>query len=79
MTNLSYFIQTHAGSSASTAINQGQSLLMSNVSKQAYISGIDDDFLIAAIVTIIGLIPTIILQSKKKSEPIKNTEHYEIG
>lgn len=72
MSNLSYFIQAHGGSTMSTAIKQGQSLMISNVSKQAYIQGIDDNFLVAALITVIGLIPTIILRSKKHSTPTNN-------
>ncbi|NVN93998.1 MAG: DHA2 family efflux MFS transporter permease subunit [Bacteroidetes bacterium] len=68
MTNMAYFIQTHGGSTMSTALKQGQGLLISNVSKQAFIQGIDDDFLIAAIITILGLFPALILRSKKITE-----------
>jgi DHA2 family multidrug resistance protein len=70
--NMTYQIQAHAGGSIATAMKQGQSLLVSNISKQAYIQGIDDDFLIAALITLLALIPTLILQSKKKTEPITN-------
>ncbi|MDR3705463.1 MAG: DHA2 family efflux MFS transporter permease subunit [Paludibacteraceae bacterium] len=70
--NMTYQIQAHAGGSIATAMKQGQSLLISNISKQAYIQGIDDDFLIAALITILALIPTLILQSKKKTETITN-------
>ena len=70
--NMTYQIQAHAGGSILTAMKQGQSLLVSNISKQAYIQGIDDDFLIAALITILALVPTLILQSKKKTETITN-------
>jgi MFS transporter, DHA2 family, multidrug resistance protein len=72
ISNLSYYIQAHGGSTMSTAIKQGQSLMISNVSKQAYIQGIDDNFLIAALITVIGLIPTIILRTKKNTAPSNN-------
>ena len=65
---ISNFIQTHAGSSAATAMKQGQALLVSNVSKQAYIQGINDDFLLACIITLLGLIPAIILRTKKQGD-----------
>jgi len=72
ISNLSYYIQAHGGSTMSTAIKQGQSLMISNVSKQAYIQGIDDDFLIAALITALGLIPTIILRSRRNTTQTKN-------
>ena len=68
VTNLAYSIQAHAGGTMGTAMQQSKILLFSNVTKQAYIQGIDDDFLIACLITLVGLIPTIILQTKKKSE-----------
>jgi DHA2 family multidrug resistance protein len=49
-------------------MKQGQVLLMSNVTKQAYIQGIDDDFMLAFIITLIGLIPAIMLRTKKQKE-----------
>lgn len=68
--NMAYFIQQHAGSSFSTAVKQSQSLIMSNVSSQAFIQGVDDDFLLAAMITMIGFIPIILIRSKKNK---KNT------
>lgn len=65
--NMAYFIQQHGGGSFSTALKQGQSLLMSNVNSQAYIQGINDDFLIAALISFIGFIPILLLKSKKKA------------
>src|SRR5665647_1173392 len=65
---LAYFIQQHGGGSFATAMKQGQSLLMGNVSSQAFIQGIDDDFLLAALISVIGFIPIILLKSKKKTQ-----------
>ncbi len=65
--NMAYYIQQHAGGSFATALKQGQSLLLSNVSTQAFIQGVDDDFLIAAFITVLGLIPIIILKTKKRT------------
>jgi DHA2 family multidrug resistance protein len=42
-----------------------------NLTNQAYIQGIDDDFLIAAGLTLIGGIPVFFLHSKKKLKSIK--------
>ncbi|MCX6258481.1 MAG: DHA2 family efflux MFS transporter permease subunit [Bacteroidia bacterium] len=68
MTHLAYFMQAQGGSSMATAMKQGQSILFSNINKQAYIQGIDDDFLLAAIITVLAFIPTVILRYKKKQE-----------
>jgi len=65
--NLANSIQTIGGSPHATAVKQAQSILLSNVSKQAYIQGIDDDFLIAAVITLLAIIPTILLQTKQKT------------
>lgn len=70
--NLTHNIMHNAGSSYSAAIKQGQYAIVSNVSKQAYIEGIDDDFLIAAFITIIGGIPVFFLRSKKNNISKKN-------
>ena len=64
--NISNYLQQNAGSTASNAIQQGQSILMSHIGKEAYIQGIDDDFLLAGVVTLIGLIPIFWLHMKKK-------------
>jgi MFS transporter, DHA2 family, multidrug resistance protein len=71
MTNMAYHLQAVGGSTMATALKQGQSLLVSHISKQAYIQGIDDDFLVAGVITLIGLIPTIILKTRKKTEQIQ--------
>ena len=67
---IKYHLQSEAGSSPANSVRQGQSLLMSNLNKQAYIQGIDDDFLLAGIITLIGGIPIIFLHTKKSK--IKN-------
>jgi MFS transporter, DHA2 family, multidrug resistance protein len=64
--NMAYYIQQHGGGSISTAMKQGQSILMQHVSSQAFIQGVNDDFLIASLITVVGLIPILILKTKKK-------------
>ncbi len=66
--NISYYIQQHAGSSAGVAMKQAQSVLMSNVSTQAFIQGVDDDFLIAALITLLGFIPILMMRNKRKHQ-----------
>lgn len=58
-------IQYDAGSSPSEAAAKAQYLLLSNLNKQAYIEGINDDFLVACVITLIGGIPIIFLHTKK--------------
>ncbi len=62
---IKYYLQDEAGSSPAISTMQSQALLLSNLSKQAYIQGIDDDFLLAGIITLIGGIPIIFLHTKK--------------
>jgi len=64
--NLATYIQHNAGASVATAAKQSQSLILSHVSAQSYIQGINDDFLIAAFITSISFIPIILMHSKKK-------------
>ena len=74
---MSYFIQQHAGSSMSSAMKQSQALLMQHVSVQAFIQGVDDDFLLAAGLTMLGFIPILLMRSKRiKTQPnSKPAEH----
>jgi DHA2 family multidrug resistance protein len=60
-----YHLQHEAGGSSADASKQGPALLLSNVYKQAYIQAINDDFLMAGIVTLIGGIPIFFLHTKK--------------
>jgi DHA2 family multidrug resistance protein len=77
--NMGYYIQQHGGSSVATAMKQGQSILMSNVSSQAFISGVDDDFLIAALITTIGFVPILLMRTKKKGANLNEPKvHLEI-
>lgn len=69
--NLALFAQQHVGSNMATAVQQSKYMIMSHVSKQAYIAGIDDDFWMAAIFTFAGLIPVIIMRTKKQQTIIK--------
>jgi MFS transporter, DHA2 family, multidrug resistance protein len=77
--NMAYFIQQHGGGSFATALKQGQSILMSNIGTQAFIQGVNDDFLIAAFISMLGFIPILLLKSKKKAlKSIDIEPHLEI-
>ena len=71
-THLRMYAEHHAGSPPAVAYRQGQYMLLSNVNNQAYIEGINDDFLIAALITTLGIIPIFFLHTKKKKESKKS-------
>ena len=62
---MKYHLEYQAGSSPSMAAKQSQALMYSNIGRQAFIEGINDDFLLAGIITLIGGIPIIFLHTKK--------------
>ena len=66
--NLSETFVHNAGSSGAIARKQAQYMVVSNVSKQAFIEGVNDDFLVASIVTLIGGIPILFLRVRKKKK-----------
>lgn len=63
--NVTRYILHHTGANMATAAKQGQVVLSGHLTKQAYIQGINDDFLIAAIITLAGVIPIFWLHTKK--------------
>lgn len=71
VSHLTYYAQQHTGSNMATALQQGKYMLISHVSKQAYIQGIDDDFWIAAMITFLCLLPVLIMRVKNKKSPVK--------
>jgi DHA2 family multidrug resistance protein len=70
-TNLSYQFQHNAGSSSTTASKQSQAIIVAQVNKEAFIQGVDDDFIVASIITILGIIPILLLHAKKKHSSLK--------
>lgn len=75
--NISNYLQQNAGSTAANAIKQGQTILFSHIGKEAYVQGIDDDFLLAGVITVIGLIPIFWLHMQKK-QPVKPGHQHEM-
>jgi MFS transporter, DHA2 family, multidrug resistance protein len=61
MQNLQQFIQHAAGSPPGWAALQSRALLSSNLVQQAFVQAINDDFFLAAVITILGLIPILFL------------------
>jgi len=72
--NMSYFIQHDVGSSAANAVKMGQAVIMAHVNKQAFIQGVDDDFLMAGLITLVGAIPIFWLHVKKKNQKEKSVQ-----
>jgi MFS transporter, DHA2 family, multidrug resistance protein len=65
--SLQNFAQVQVGSSPAVAAQQGQALLVSNIDKQAYIQGVDDDFLLVSVITFLGSAPVLWLRRRKKN------------
>jgi DHA2 family multidrug resistance protein len=64
--NIRYHLTHDSGSTPGDATRQSQYLIMSNLTTQAYIEGINDDFLLAGIITLIGGLPILFLHTKRK-------------
>lgn len=71
------YMQHQAGSSPSEAASRAQYLMLSNLNKQAYIEGINDDFLVACVITLLGGIPIIFLHTKKTQTKKPTAHNYE--
>jgi len=68
-------IITHSGSSPAMAARQSQAMIAGQLSKESYITGIDDDFLVAGLFTLLGGVPVLFLRVKKKTPPSKTIQH----
>jgi DHA2 family multidrug resistance protein len=65
----------NSGSSPANASKLSQMGVVTQLNKEAYIQGVDDDFLIACFITLISGIPIIFLREKKKVPHIKHAHH----
>ena len=63
---LGHFAQHTVGGTASEATTRAGILIASNVQKQAFIQAVNDDFLIAAVITILVIVPVVFLRRHKK-------------
>jgi len=68
-TEMVWQVQKSTGATYANAAKMSQSLIVSQIKKEAFISAIDDDFLLAAIITLLGGIPVFFLHTKKKNKP----------
>jgi MFS transporter, DHA2 family, multidrug resistance protein len=69
--SLSSFVKYSTGSSGSELAMRAKALIAQNVTTQAFIQGINDDFLIGAIITILLIIPMFFLKINKKAKKEK--------
>jgi len=68
VSGLARFSQLSIGGSQGIALQRAQALLLSHVTKQAFVQAVCDDFLIAAVISIAGILPILILKSKKRKK-----------
>ena len=66
--NIGYFITSNAGTVGSMVDKQSQSLLMAHVTRQSFVQAIDDDFLLAAVITLVSAVPVIFLKIGRKGK-----------
>jgi MFS transporter, DHA2 family, multidrug resistance protein len=72
--NINNYLQHTAGVDITTARKLGQTVLTSQINKEAYIQAVDDDFLLAGIITLVGVLPVFLLHTKRK-EKQKNNDY----
>lgn len=75
--NSSTYVRTTAGYSPANAQVLGRSAVTQQLSKEAYIQGIDDDFLLAGVFTLLGGIPLFWLHTKKGKSKQEKGVHYD--
>lgn len=66
VSHLGSYVTTVTGNVGPNAVSQAKYILQSNLTRQAFIQSIDDDFLLAAIITLISAIPVFFLKGRKK-------------
>ncbi len=66
--NIGYFINNNAGSAGNLVDKQSQYILMSHVTRQSFVQAIDDDFLLAALITLVSAVPVIFLKIGRKGK-----------
>jgi DHA2 family multidrug resistance protein len=64
--SLKFFAAQSIGGDAALSAMRAQALMAYQVSQQAFVSAIDDDFFLAALITAICIIPVIFLKKSKK-------------
>ena len=65
-TRLTGFSQLNLGGGRNAAVLTAKSILISHVTGQAFVKAVCDDFLIAAIISLAGVLPILILKTGKR-------------
>ena len=68
LSGLTWFSRANVGGAVDTAVMRARALLASHIAKQAFVQAVCDDFLIAAIISIAGVLPILILKSRKRKK-----------
>jgi hypothetical protein len=50
------------------ALQRAKGLLLSHIGKQAFVKAVCDDFLIAAAISMVGVLPILVLRSRKQTK-----------
>jgi MFS transporter, DHA2 family, multidrug resistance protein len=64
--NLARFSQQTLGGTMSYAVMRAKAMVVSHVMQQSFVQAVCDDFLIAAVITIVGVFPILILRTRKQ-------------
>jgi DHA2 family multidrug resistance protein len=64
--NLARFSQQTLGGTMSYAAMRAKAMVVSHVMQQSFVQAVCDDFLIAAVITIVGVFPILILRTRKQ-------------
>ena len=74
--NLQHFVQNTLGGSGKEVVSRANAMIAQNLTSQAFIQGINDDFLVSAVLTALLAIPLIFLKisKNKKREKIQTME-----
>ncbi|MCX6247451.1 MAG: DHA2 family efflux MFS transporter permease subunit [Bacteroidetes bacterium] len=66
--NIGYFVHNSVGGAGALVDKQSQAILMSHVARQSFVQAIDDDFLLAAFITLISAFPVLFLKIGRKGK-----------
>jgi DHA2 family multidrug resistance protein len=66
--NIGYFITSSSGNAGSMVDKQSQYILKSHVTRQSFVQAIDDNFLLAAVITMVSAVPVIFLKIGRKGK-----------
>jgi MFS transporter, DHA2 family, multidrug resistance protein len=67
MQKMERFAGTAGGLVGPQAASAGKSILFTHIGKQAFVEGVNDNFLIACLVTLLCMVPVFFLKNKKKA------------